>query len=264
MMDNSSRDNILASPGWMLLVLGFLVGQSVTASSGRDTTITVLLSSWQSLVNTLIVPIYSFCVFFYLGQQILPSIPFQLLFPSKENKRFDSSSVETVVKPELSEPTILLAGDTNAVNMTGTYKLISNDNFDGFLAVQGVPWALRGAANQVRPTHKITHVGKKLTIKITGIIESQTTYTIDGPPIETNIRGRIFHDSMRYLKDGIMTTKATNGDGNGNGAYDISVSRRLTTSDRSTLTMTSRAMFKDEKKEDVECIQIFQRIIVEK
>jgi hypothetical protein len=85
------------------------------------------------------------------------------------------------------------------IDLSGAYKLLTNDNFEGFLAVQGLPWALRRAANAARPVHRITHVGCHLTIKIEGIIESQTSYIINGPPVETNVRGRIFRDAVSYL-----------------------------------------------------------------
>lgn len=102
---------------------------------------------------------------------------------------------------------------------SGSFQLIHNDNFDGFLAVQGVPWALRRAANQVRPIHCFTyHRGggnnnnDQWTIQIKGIIESQTTYTILGPPVETNIRGRIFRDVARYYYGSSDNDNNTKGD----------------------------------------------------
>ena len=139
--------------------------------------------------------------------------------------------------------------------MSGSYKLISNDNFEGFLELQGVPWELRRAANQARPIHKITHIGKTVTIQIKGIIESQTTYQIDGPAVETSIRGRVFMDQMKYLDsgDGIIVSKTALEED-----YDVTVERRLS-ANRKTITMTSRALFKD-GREPVQAVQIFERI----
>mmetsp|Transcript_11309 Transcript_11309/g.12618 ORF Transcript_11309/g.12618 Transcript_11309/m.12618 type:complete len:252 (+) Transcript_11309:88-843(+) len=241
-------------PGWSLLLIGYLFGRSVTDNSF----ITAILYSWQTLVNVWIVPLYSICIFFYIGQHIIPTAQFQklLLFFSEKTTSSSSSISSSAVAEEILENTIIFTGEEDVdgvVNMTGSYRLHSNDNFEGFLAVQGVPWSLRSLANQARPVHKITHVEKSVTIQIKGIIESQTTYIVDGPPVETNIRGRIFHDSMRYLKDGIITNKATDG-------YDITVSRRFTSPNRSILTMTSCAIFKDETKKDVKCVQIFKRV----
>ena len=165
-------------------------------------------------------------------------------------------------------------------DLSGSYKLIHNDNFEGFLAVQGVPWALRRAANQARPIHRIYHKGNKLTIKIEGIIESQTTYIINGPAVETNVRGRIFEDVVRYVvmenknndKDK-NDNKNDNNDNNNNNNnivgicvsktavsedYDVTVQRVLS-NDLQQIIMTSEAKFRDGRNA-VTCIQKFQRM----
>jgi hypothetical protein len=141
------------------------------------------------------------------------------------------------------------------VNLSGSYKLIKNDNFDGILEVQGVPWALRRAADAARPTHTITHNDKTVTIQIQGIIESSTTYEIDGPPVETNVRGRVFRDQMKYLDsgDGIRVSKEGVTEN-----YNIETVRQLS-ADKMSITMTSKVLFKDERA-DVVCVQLFQRI----
>lgn len=141
------------------------------------------------------------------------------------------------------------------VNLSGSYKLIKNNNFDGILEAQGVPWALRRAADAARPTHTITHNGKSVTIQIQGIIESQTTYEIDGPPVETNVRGRVFRDQMKYLDsgDGIRVSKEGVTEN-----YNIETVRQLS-ADKMSITMTSKVLFKDERA-DVVCVQLFQRI----
>ena len=141
-------------------------------------------------------------------------------------------------------------------DLSGAYKLVSNDNFDGFLAVQGVPWALRRAANQARPIHRLLHQGNRLTIKIEGLIESQTTYRIGGPPVETNVRGRIFQDVVRYLPDqqvGILVSKKALTED-----YDVTVQRQFR-EDLQEITMTSQAVFRD-GRETVQCVQQFQRL----
>jgi hypothetical protein len=143
------------------------------------------------------------------------------------------------------------------VDLTGAYRLVSNENFEGFLAAQGVPWALRNAANRARPLHRITHRGRVLTIKIEGIIESQTTYLIDGPPVETNVRGRIFEDVVNYLGDGkrgiVVRKKALTED------YDVTVQRELS-EDGTVITMTSTATFRDDRP-FVQSKQIFHKVI---
>ena len=137
--------------------------------------------------------------------------------------------------------------------MTGSYKLVSNENFEEFLATQGVPWPLRRAANAARPTHKFTHVGDSVTIQIKGIIESQTTYIVGGPSVQTGIRGRMFEDTVSYLEDGIQSIKRALSDD-----YSITVSRRIS-QDRQKLTMTSRAIFNDDR-ESSEAVQTFELI----
>jgi hypothetical protein len=163
--------------------------------------------------------------------------------------------VETKRRPKKVHPPIIIAPrqEEGKVNMNGSFKLTKNDNFDGFLAAQGIPWALRRAADQARPTHSFRHEGDIITIKITGIIESQTTYVIGGPPKETCIRGRVFLDTLEYIDDGICSRKKAVSED-----YDLVVTRVLA-EDGMSLTMTSKAVFHDER-DDIVCIQLFQRI----
>ena len=147
------------------------------------------------------------------------------------------------------------------VDISGSYQLVKNENFEAFLATQGVPWALRGAANRARPKHIITQVGNAITIQIIGIIESTTTYIIGGPPNRSNVRGRIFEDSVTYLEDksGIQTLKRAIND-----HYTITVVRQLSP-DRSKLTLTSTATFDENyvegPKDPIQAIQYFERIV---
>jgi hypothetical protein len=92
-----------------------------------------------------------------------------------------------------------------------------------------------------------------LTIKIEGIIESQTTYMINGPPVETNVRGRIFEDRVQYLDKGILVSKRALTED-----YDVTVQRELS-DDKQAITMTSTASFRDGRP-TVTCIQQFERI----
>jgi hypothetical protein len=82
------------------------------------------------------------------------------------------------------------------IDMSGSYKLVENHNFEAFLGAQGLPWMICRAADRARPVHTITHIGKFITIKIEGIIESSSTYEINGEPLEGLIRGRLFADSV--------------------------------------------------------------------
>lgn len=229
----------------------------------------LLLPVDQSMVlESILLPLYSMIVVAYLTALI-----FRKQLQSVYSLLRSSRSQKERAAPVLAGPTPTLApnevvqeemendDDNDAssthhqpIDMTGVYKLISNDNFEGFLAVQGVSWALRRAANQARPTHRITHRGRKLTIRIEGLIESQTTYWINGPPVETNVRGRIFQDVVRYLDNhkGILVSKKALTDD-----YDVTVQRELS-DDRQEITMTSTAYFRD-GRDPVQCVQRFQR-----
>jgi hypothetical protein len=216
----------------------------------------------------------------------------------------NTSSSLLLSTPSSSSPSVA------PVNMTGVYKLIANHNFEEFLAAQNIPWALRRAANQARPIHRITHTIRNknnnnnnnnkinensemnnndndsdysqhdtITIKIEGIIESQSTFVIDGPKTETNVRGRIFHDTVRYLHPiteglGILVTKIGITDN-----YNCTVQRTFTKDDLSQITMRSTVIFRHDENNDnnnnnnnnnntgennlrapVSCTQIFQRV----
>ena len=95
-----------------------------------------------------------------------------------------------------------------------------------FLASQGVGWAIRKAADKAVPTHVITHNQEEhsVTIRVEGIISSQTTYKINGDPIETRIQSRVFKDTMKYIENGkgVQVTKVCEAEG-----YHIFVKRSL-------------------------------------
>ena len=87
------------------------------------------------------------------------------------------------------------------INMSGSYQMTYHENLDAFLSVQGVPWPLRRAASAVLPIHHITHIRNHVTIQIVAPssgFTTQTQYVIQGPPVETNVRGRIFSDRVYY------------------------------------------------------------------
>lgn len=170
--------------------------------------------------------------------------------------RLKAQSTSTATKQLKFEPTTSEFKPDKPVNLTGLYKLVENQNFEGLLEAQGVPWALRRAANMARPTHGITHKGETLTIKIEGIIESQTTYTIGGPPVRGLVRERVFEDQVTYLEDntGVQTRKRAVDDG-----YTVKVRRHLG-ADRATISMLSTVEFDDKSKPAVECKQLFKRV----
>ena len=142
---------------------------------------------------------------------------------------------------------------SQSVNLSGTWQLVENRNFEAFLEAQGVPYLLREAANKARPLHIITHHDKELTIQIKGIVESQTTYIIDGPPVLSEVRGRIFQDSVSFLTNGVQVLKRCDSE-----QYMIRVCRRLSRNGRQ-ITLTSTAVF-DDQRPSIESVQIFERV----
>jgi hypothetical protein len=162
------------------------------------------------------------------------------------------------------------------IDLTGSYQLVSSTNVDAFLAAQGVPWALRRLATAAVPIHHFVHVGNALTIKIEAPgsgFATQSVYQIDGPPVETTVRGRLFRDSIRYwynddaslspllpmqqpVVQGIVTEKHAIQEG-----YAVQVIRRLV-ADGSRIDLTSTVSFpNDPTKENVLSSQVFERIV---
>jgi len=153
------------------------------------------------------------------------------------------------------------------IDMTGSYKVISNYNFDEFLKVQGVPWFLCNAACKTRPIHTFTHPdATTLTITIRGIIESETTYQIQGQEHqqqqaeeemmgtdtdnntdesdcktynETTIRGRTFRDTVTYLYEENHDNDNNNDNDNDNGHNDIPTTTCNTTTTTTTISNSS-------------------------
>mmetsp|Transcript_23583 Transcript_23583/g.48961 ORF Transcript_23583/g.48961 Transcript_23583/m.48961 type:complete len:300 (-) Transcript_23583:143-1042(-) len=265
---DESGDDVLAVSGsntWLwTFVLGMIVGGQC-------------MGGWEGFFAELeqyVVPIYTSLVMLYLTILVVagPVESLYLWIKAQITPTPSTSSLSSAQQQSSQAATVpaVVADNEEATqapqpfDISGAYKLMENNGFESFLAVQGVPWALRRAANQARPLHRITHKGNQLTIKIEGIIESQTTYIIGGPPVETNVRGRIFEDSVRYLESnnsdnndaaitGICVSKTALTED-----YDVTVQRVLSP-DQQEIIMTSRATFRD-GRESVECIQKFQRV----
>jgi hypothetical protein len=226
------------TPSASSLVLALVIGYGMGSN--------VFLEDVERLVGSVIVPLYSSLVIVYLTGRI-----YRIVEPSL--KSYSYQPPQHLQKQD-DEALRLAKSAKQPIDLTGAYKLVENDNFEAFLAVQGVPWALRGAANKLRPTHRIQHEGNVITIKIEGIIESQTTYTIDGPPIQGMIRGRLFEDQVKYIDSGICTTKQACDNG-----YAVQVTRILSP-DKKEIRMGSKVSFDDKSKSSVQCRQLFRRV----
>ena len=196
-------------------------------------------------VDSFLIPAYTNLVILYLALRVYDKIKDAIMRKRKSAESSQSQDDEVMRLARNAE---------QPVDLSGTFKLIENENFGNFLAAQGVPWALRGAANAARPIHVITHQGNLITIQIKGPIQSSTTYTIGGDPIPARIRGRRFEDSVSYIESGICTTKRACDDG-----YTVTVERVLSP-DKNEIRMKSTVLFDDKSKETVESFQLFQRI----
>lgn len=238
---------------WALLFIGCSVASKINWE--------FLLESLDYAVGSFLVPTYTLFAVLYLSsvafaKQLEPIYNLlQRVLSLLTRKPKSASEPALAPRPPVEIPAGLDTAE-QPFDLSGAYKLIENQNYEEFLGVQGVPRMYRGMANKARPVHRITHRGRLLTIKIEGIIESQTTYVIDGPPIQCDVRGRIFEDTMTYLDNGrrgIVVTKRALTE-----KYEITVQRELA-EDGQGILMTSRATFTD-GKEPVECIQKFRRV----
>jgi len=237
---------------WMWLVCGLIVGQNVVVVSET------VLDNFLFVVDKVVVTAYCFLVFLFLfGESfvfvsVLPIL--QQLFrkaklPLRQRRKRSAAEAGAAAK------TASIENEEQPVDLTGAYRWASQENFDAFLEIQGVPWALRRAALNARPVHRIKHKGNRLTIRIEAMVTSQTTYILNGPAVETNVRGRIFKDRASYLPsgDGIEVRKTAVTEN-----YDVIVTRQLRDNGK-TIFLTGRAEFND-GRDPIESYQTFERI----
>jgi len=225
----------------------------------------LLVSSIRRMNDTTtkwVVPLYTLGVFGYLITIYVQR--FQRKRALKRKQKQERKPVITITPTTRPAPqSAAVAAGEQPIDLSGAYKLVKIENLDAFLAAQGVPWPLRKAASKVMPIHHITHVNNNLTIRIdAGPIQTQTSYTINSGKVETNVRGRIFEDSVRYLQDeatgavkGILTEKTAVTEG-----YRVTVSRQLS-DDQQRIYMESIASWpNDPEKETIVSTQHFERI----
>jgi hypothetical protein len=270
----------------IVLATSLLLMVVLTLSSDPGTVARILDKVLVDWIPSAFIPLYTASVILYLSLRYLHDGDVQ------RKKQEIASASATVSTPPSLTPTSAVPTETgppSPIDLSGCYNLIENHNFEGLLQAQGVPWLLASAANKARPIHRISHDGCHVNIKIEGIIESETMYIVDGPPVETIIRGRLFRDQMTYMTRsdsiwdqdnqentdaaantsladdgfsscdpnsrivGIQTHKRAVDDG-----YTILVQRRLS-DDKNQIILTSRVQFDENNKADVQSRQIFQR-----
>jgi hypothetical protein len=233
----SSPDSSTTTIALSLVAFGYWLGSTT-------------LEDTERLVGSILVPLYTCLVLVYITLRVY-HVAIENRLVLKKKAEVITRSAPVVV---LDDSITLGGAEEQPIDLSGAFKLKENHNYEAFLATQGVPWALRGAANRARPTHRITHKGNSITIKIEGIIESQTTYQIHGPPVRGLVRGRLFEDAVIYIENGIQTTKRAVDDG-----YNIHVCRRLS-KDKQQIVMDSTVTFDDGSKDEIASKQIFQRM----
>lgn len=227
------------------------------------------LRHMNNLVHWVLVPLYTISVLCYLIGTIYRNRTVRI---QKQQQQQQRKSVQPTRKTH-HQPSIITTTTTSPqpkgesleqpIDLTGAWKLVQIENLDAFLAVQSVPWALRKAAAQVLPTHHITHKKNDLTIRIdAGPIQTSTTYKINSGVVETEVRGRIFEDAVRYWHQpedndtvvGIVTEKNAITEG-----YKVEVYRRL---DGDKIFMESVASFPNNpERERVVSTQVFERVM---
>lgn len=262
-----------------LLVVGYSLG-----SSSRDA-----LSYIEYWIHNVGVSLYTLGTVLYLSLRFYHDRNRRRSQKTTSTKNVSDDNDDETTMPSLRMSSTLTIEEENEptpdapIDLTGTYKVVDNDNFGAFLQAQGLPWFLCNAASKARPTHTFEHSNyRDLTIRIQGIIESQTSYQIDGPYTETQIRGRVFRDSVEYLycslgKNcvGIRTQKVAVGEG-----YHVEVQRRFVRAgetwtppeghatydldvpfETDRLIMLNEVVFDDDStKESVKASQLFHRI----
>jgi len=139
-------------------------------------------------------------------------------------------------------------------NLTGTFKLFKNTNYQKFLEVQGVGWALRKAADSANVVHKIRHVpGSAFDLEVIGLVKSKEQYVIGGEGKITKIKNSEFIDTVTELGDGrvgVRITKVCK-----KGGYKIEVERELEGDDN--IVMEQEVIFNDGRRE--KATQRFER-----
>jgi len=118
------------------------------------------------------------------------------------------------------------------VDMSGSYKLQANSNYQKFLEVQGVGWALRKAADSAAASQVIAHdvAGGRVRLQVKSLVSMALEYDVGAPAKRTQIKDKVFMDRVTYSERGeLVVTKRNDKDG-----YTIVATRRLSP-DKKTL-----------------------------
>lgn len=193
--DKTSKALLVVAVG-----IGYAMGSLPLGSIGETAWKDIAI--FEKWVREVVVPFYTLSVLVYLPVRFFFNGEPKAKETNAERSPEEGPEAKSMVDQQHQQQEN--GGETEEadkpIDLTGVFKVVKNYNFDEFLRAQGLPWFLCKAASKARPTHNFMHAScSKLTIKIRGIIDSETSYQIDGPYTETTIRGRIFQDSVTYL-----------------------------------------------------------------
>jgi hypothetical protein len=135
-----SQKQLSEVPSWIFLVVGLIVGQS-------SSPFTMPFLLWfQAGVESVLVPAYTLAVLLYLSATAYSKYFVPLFLQRRKLKSVSVSVLLPAVIPSVDDqvpPLLEEDEEPQPVDLTGAYKLISNDGFERILEVQGVPWPLR-------------------------------------------------------------------------------------------------------------------------
>jgi len=88
------------------------------------------------------------------------------------------------------------------VDLSGTWKLVNNTGLQDFLALQGVSYLARKAADMAPLTQIITQHAKSYRVQSQGLISSDHTLFFGDAPVTTVLQGTTFEDTAVILEGG--------------------------------------------------------------
>jgi hypothetical protein len=133
-----SQKQLSEVPSWIFLVVGLVIGQS-------SSPLTVPFLLWfQTGVESVLVPAYTLAVLLYLSATAYGKYCEPLLWQRRKRTAVSVAPAAAIPTVHVHVPPLLEEEEgPQPVDLTGAYKLISNDGFERILEVQGVPWPLR-------------------------------------------------------------------------------------------------------------------------
>lgn len=130
------------------------------------------------------------------------------------------------------------AVDTARPNFTGRWNVVKQEGYGDFLELQGVGFVMRKAADKAKCMHVVEHSGNSFFLRTESLINREQTFEIGGPPQTSEIRGRVFEDSMDWSTTGepgvLVVTKLNRKEG-----ITLTIERRMV---EGCIHITSKAL----------------------